>query len=180
MEAWDVLSWIAFGKIRPRPDSDEDGRTYRWGHSWVAPTLAAPEARASDNPCYIVQPVTLDDQPWDRKSYVHPAFSPEAPQWLRRLRAKARKREGRLVSYTELAAMLRAEVAANAEEDSRVTKVRHDLLEALRASKLTAWGKRDARGGEPNPAAERARPCIRRGMAANEVVEAHDGGFRII
>jgi hypothetical protein len=55
-----------------------------------------------------------------------------------------------LVSYTELAAMLRAELDADA--DSRVAKALHDLLEALRACKLTAWGKRDV--GEPNPAAQ--------------------------
>jgi len=154
MSAWDVLSWIAFKEVRPRPDSDEAiDFTYRWSDSDAGPVLEALEARASVEPYCTVQPLILDGRPWDGNSYVHRAFSPVSPKMLRWIRAKARQREARLVTYSELAATLRAELETLADENRRIGEAQHALMEELRASRLTAWAKRDIRRGEVNPAA---------------------------
>lgn len=150
MSSWDVLSWIAFAEVRPCPDSDDAiDFTFRWGDSLATDTLEALEARANDHPYYIVRHLILDGQPWDGKSYVHRAFSPAAPRLLRSIRAKARKRENRPVSFRELAVMLRAELVAIAKDDARISKARHSILELLRASKLSAWGKRETHSRVP-------------------------------
>lgn len=154
MSAWDVLSWIAFKEVRPRPDTDEAiDFTYRWSDSNAGPVLEAIEARAAIEPYCIVRPLIIDDQPWDGRSYCHRAFSPAGPNLLRWIRAKARQREGRLVTYSELAAMLRAELETLADDNRRVEPAQQELLEALRASRLTAWGKRDISGGKEDPSA---------------------------
>jgi hypothetical protein len=141
MSAWGVMSWIAFQEVRPRPGSNRA----RWGGSDVRPLLKALEARAAVEPHYIVQPLVADGLPWDGKSYTQPAFSPAAPLLLRQIRARARQREGRLVSFQELAVILRGDINAAENDSAKIRKARHALLEALRISKLTAWGKRDPR-----------------------------------
>lgn len=154
MSAWDVLSWIAFKDVRPRPGSDEAiDFAYRWSDSDAGPVLEALEARAAVEPYCVVRSLFRDRQPWDGRSYCHRAFSPIGPKMLRWIRATARQREGRLVTYPELASMLRAELATLADENRRVEQARHELMEALRASRLAAWAKRDISRGEENPAA---------------------------
>jgi hypothetical protein len=149
MSTWEILSWIAFSEVRPRDDF-----TLRWGHRNAGPVLEALEARAAPAPFCVVQPIVADDVPWDRNAYAHKAWSRDGPRMLRWIRATARQREGRLVTYAELAARLRAELEAGAEEEVQVEGARRKLLEALRAARLTAWGKLDLRQGQPNPAAQ--------------------------
>jgi hypothetical protein len=155
MSTWEILSWIAFKEVRPRGDFDDAADfTLRWGHSNAGPVLEALEARAAPAPFCVVQPIVADDVPWDRNAYAHKAWSRDGPRMLRWIRATARQREGRLVTYAELAGRLRAELEAGAEEEVQVERARRELLEALRAARLTAWGKLDLRPGQPNPAAQ--------------------------
>jgi hypothetical protein len=49
--------------------------------------------------------------------------------------------------------MLREEIEALQQDDERIEQARQILMGALRAGTLTAWGKRDARRGVPNPTA---------------------------
>jgi hypothetical protein len=135
----DALSWIAFGEIRS--DLDVLGLIERWGHSNAGPVLEALEARVAPAPFCLVQPLILDNEPWDGRSYAHKASSPAGPRMLRRIRARARQREGHLVTYSELAVRLREELEKAARDSTRMVLARQELLEALRASKLTAWGK---------------------------------------
>jgi hypothetical protein len=87
----------------------------------------AVEARASENPYCVV------------------GLSRDGPRLARQARAQARQREKRLVSYQDLTAMLRRELAPNSDANSPIRQAQGELLEALRAGKLAAWGKR----GEP-------------------------------
>jgi hypothetical protein len=73
---------------------------------------------------------------------------------LRWIRATVRQREGRLVTYAELAKRLRAELQTEAEDEAQIERARQELLEALRAARLTAWGKPNTRQGQPNPLAQ--------------------------
>ncbi len=155
MSVWEVLSWIAFNEIRPRDGfGDAADFTRRWGHSNAGPVLEALEARAAPTPFCVVQRLVADDVPWGGNAYSHKASSPDGPRMLRWIRATARHREGRLVTYAELAARLRAELETGAKEEAQIERARRKLLEALRAAKLTAWGKLDTRQGQPNPAAQ--------------------------
>jgi hypothetical protein len=62
--------------------------------------------------------------------------------------------QGRTVSFRDAAGILREELEAFQQHSEQIEQARHNLIEALRAETLTAWGKRDARRGEPNPAAQ--------------------------
>jgi hypothetical protein len=100
MSVWEVLSWIAFNKIRPRGDfGDAADFTLRWGHSNAGPVLEALEGRAAPAPFCVVQPVVADDVSWDGEAYAHRTSSPDSPRMLRWIRAMARQREARLVTY---------------------------------------------------------------------------------
>lgn len=146
MSAWAVMSWIAFKEVRRRPDDGNAIKSLarRWGGSDVRPLLKALESRAAVEPHYVVQPLIVDGLTWDGRTYTDPAFSPGAPPLLRQIRARARQRKGRLVSFQELVVMLRADIDAAENHNANIERARHSLLEALRQSKLTAWGKNGA------------------------------------
>ena len=166
---WDVLSWIAFAELRPRADgTGAVDFTLRWGHSFACPTLEALNARAASEPYCTWQPLELDGQPWDGDSYAHPASSPNGPQMLRWIARQARGRLGRVVTFEELAAILRSELDVLRRDDELVDLAKRDLLEALRAGILTGWGKRDTRRGEPNLTAE--YEAIKKEIFLNELV----------
>ncbi len=154
-EVWDVLSWIAFDELRPRPDfPDAVDFTLQWGSSSATHTLDALEARSSETPFCIWEPLALDEQPWDGRSYKHVAWSPMGPRMLRYIARQLRVKYGRTVTFREAASMLRAEAEIEKQNDELIREAKHDLMEALRSRRVTAWGKRDARNGSPNPQAE--------------------------
>jgi hypothetical protein len=137
------MCWIAFRQVREREDTNETlDFMYRWLDSDVGATLEALEARAAPEPYYLVQPLSHDGQPWDRRSYVHRAFSPQAPKLLRAIRAKARKREGRLVTFAQLAKELRSEVTRKTREEEQIDHAQKEMVETVRASRLTVWARR--------------------------------------
>jgi hypothetical protein len=157
LSTWDVLTWIAFRDLRPRPDFAEAvDFTLKWGHSSASQTLAALAARASGVPFYIWEPLILDGNPWDGDSYKHVAWSPNGPKMLRWIlrQLREKKGKGRFVRFGDAVELLRADLEAHRRHDELIGQARVELLEALRSRKLTAWGKRDLRRGEPHPAAE--------------------------
>jgi len=155
LSAWDVLSWIAFGELRPRPDvADAVAFTLMWGSTNAAQTLEALEARSSAAPFCIWEPSILDSETWDGHSFKHVAWSPTGPKMLRWIVRRLRAKHGRVVPFGEAADLLREELEAVARYNAHVEEARQELITALRARTLVAWGKRDARRGEPNPAAE--------------------------
>jgi hypothetical protein len=155
LSAWDVLSWIAFRELRPRPDLPEAvAFTLTWGCSNPAQTLEALEARSSASPFCIWEPGILDGEKWDGHSFKHVACSPTGPKMLRWIVRQLRAKQGRVVPFREAADLLRKELEAVARYNAQVEEARRELITALRARTLTAWGKRDARHGEPTLAAE--------------------------
>lgn len=170
-----VMDWIAFRQVRERDDIDETlDFVFRWSDSDVGPILEALEARADAEPYYVVQPSLYDGDPWDRRSYVHRAFSPAAPKLLRAIRAKARKREGRLVTYADLAAALRSEILHTTEENELLKHAHQKLMEAVRAARLPVWARQDVKRGHENPAAVHAPAPI--AIFMNELVTVTEWG----
>ena len=155
LSALGVLNWIAFRGVRSRSDiADAINFTVRWGHSSAGQTLEALEARASPSPFCIWEPLSLDGELWDGHSFKHVAWSPNGPKMLRWILRQLQAKQGRIVSFREAAEVLRAEVEANLRDDELIKQAKRDLMEVLRARRLTAWGKPNGRRGQPNPAAE--------------------------
>jgi hypothetical protein len=154
----ETLNWIAFPEVRPEPDDAEGiDVALRWSDSDLAVVLEALKARASAQPFYLVQPVILDGQPWDRKSYGHRLRSPSGPEGLRRIRAAARRREGRLLTFPELAQMLRHELTQLERQVRLLDEALTAVTEAVRVGKLDAWALQDTPKGELDPSAVYAR-----------------------
>src|SRR5690349_10440499 len=108
MTAWELLSRIAFGKVRPNLDPADPGIS--------ADVLRALEARAAPEPFCLYEPLILDGHPWDGISFSHPAGSPKGLELLRLIRARARLKHGRLASYGELATWMRGVLHADAHD----------------------------------------------------------------
>jgi hypothetical protein len=155
LSTWDVLSWIAFRELRPRPDNPKVvDFALTWGHSSASQILEALDARGSAAPYCIWEPLILDGEPWDGHSFKHVAWSPNGPKMLRWIVSRVGARQGRAVSFQAAGGILREKIEALQRYSAQIGRARPDLMETLRAGTLTAWGKRDARRGEPNPAAQ--------------------------
>jgi hypothetical protein len=138
MSAYEVLGWIAFKKVRGWAHRTETiGFIYQCGEFDTAAVLAALEARACPEPYCIVIPAISEMQPWGRPAPAKKMLSSEVPKLLRRVRANARQRENRLVTYSELATMLRSEM----EIRRALHRARLALTEALAAGRLVVWAK---------------------------------------
>jgi hypothetical protein len=131
MTAWEVLSRIAFGEVRPNLDPADPGIS-------MAAELRALEARAAPEPFCLYEPLILDGHPWDGISFSHPAGSPKGPELLRLIQARARLKDGRLASYGELAARLRGRLHADAHDAECLKRAAADVLNQLRGSAITA------------------------------------------
>lgn len=155
MTAWDVLCWIAFGEAQSKNfDNHNIDFVGRWGNSRPEIVLRALEARASTEPHYLVQPLIMDGQPWDGKMYANHLASPKGPRILRRIRAQARRREGRLVTFQELPKLLKSDLEKIERDDGLLTKALATLREAVRGGKLAAWGCLALERGETDQCAE--------------------------
>jgi hypothetical protein len=73
---------------------------------------------------------------------------------LRGILGQLSAKQGRIVSFRDAADMLRAELEGCAQDAQLIKQAKRDLMEMLRARRLTAWGKRSGRRGQPDPAAE--------------------------
>lgn len=76
------------------------------------------------------------------------------PPFLRDLRGRVRRGEGRLVTYADLAAMLRAELAAIEQRKAELRRAASELSDQiLRTGKPSSMGKRDLLHARPDPGA---------------------------
>ena len=150
MTACEVLTWIALGTALTKEKLDQDGldAVFLWSSSDLAAVLTALDARASSEPFYAVVRYHTGFQ--DDWRYVTRCLSPEGPRTLRWIRARARERIGRLVSYADLAATLRAEIEGYERVKVLLRCATKELLEVLRSEKMTAFGQRHFPNGDPN------------------------------
>ena len=175
LSAWDVVSWIAFRELQPRPDfPDAVDFTLKWGCSDATQTLAALEARSSDAPFCIWEPLAWDGEPWDGDSYKHVAWSPNGPKMLRWIVRQLNTKHRRIVTFREAAGILQSGLEAFQLFNVRTDEAKRELVEALRAGKLTAWGKRDLGRGALDPVAEYKE--IERRVFWDELVSVTDWG----
>jgi hypothetical protein len=87
--------------------------------------------------------------------YACKSVSPSGPALLRNIRAAARQRLGRLVSYAELLVLLDKEMQREADDDAALNRATAALMDALRRGAITAYGipsdgDGDARIGAPH------------------------------
>jgi hypothetical protein len=157
MTACEVLFWIGLGIIKTSQELHDEMMAFleRWTCLPADSVLKALEGRAATEPYCAIGILTLDGEPDVR--YAHPFLSPNGPRALRRLRAKARHREQRHVSYGELASLLADELSAEARESTQLESAAAELLKEIRAERVTAWGQPDIKWGKPNPGAVHQR-----------------------
>jgi hypothetical protein len=147
MSACEVLTWIGLG--RPLVWGDIHAATDRRLHRWMTTNLRAVEmalaARAAPFPsCAVVRNITDAPEPaW----YADRALSPKGPSWLRKIRRRASEYEGRPVSYRELLASVRADIYEHDGDAPDIADAARQVIEALRAEKLTAYGLPSSRNG---------------------------------
>lgn len=156
LTACEAMHWIAFGQTKSW--EEYDGESYdlnsRWefalggGAAVGAELREALAARILESPFC---PVSFWDDLSIDGGYRHRALSPQGPRLLQRLRAKARKRDGRLVSYREILAELENDIALIEAQTRALDIAGIELVKALRAKKLTAVGQR---GFEPPPGSD--------------------------
>jgi hypothetical protein len=155
LSTWDVVSWIAFRELQPRPDlPDAVDFTLKWGSYDATQTLAALEARSSGAPYCVWEPSALDGEKWDGSTYKHVAASPHGPKMLRSIVSQLKTKHRRIVTFREAAGILQSELEAFRLFNVRTDEAKRELVDALPAGKLTAWGKRDTRRGQPDPSAQ--------------------------
>jgi hypothetical protein len=151
----DAISWIAFRELRPPPELPRViDFTLRWECSSPDQTLAALEARASDTPFCIWEPSSLDEEPWNERSFKHVAWSPRGPKMLRWILRQLSSTSGRIVSFGEAVTTLREELEEARRWDARTDQGLEDLVHSLRLRAIEIWAKRDLPRGQENPAAQ--------------------------
>lgn len=141
--ACEALTWIVWGEARTVDRIQEDGfaAVLRWGTSELGLLHEALIGRTSPQPyCLALR------QPSGFGSVVTSAD-------LRRIRAKARRQSGKLVSFADLARQLADEINKNRTSQRLLDQANADLLEMLRAEKLSAFGQQRQSDGKPNPGA---------------------------
>jgi hypothetical protein len=149
-----VLTWIALGEPWTKERLDETGfeSLQQWLTSNLDAVLEALDARAAREPfCAVARHLTQ----WgaaarDERFYADRFLSPRGPRTLRTLRARARQRTGQLVSYADVAAELRVEMESNRCARILLDQATRDLIEALRAEQIIAYGQEDLPDGQPN------------------------------
>ena len=148
--ACEVLTWIGLGTgvVKEKLDRDAFDAMYRWSTSNLNSVLEALEARSSPEPFYAVHRSFTGFQ--DNGRYPERCLSPEGPVAVRWIRARARKRFGRLVSFAELASELRAEIEENRRMNILLHRATEELVDALRSERITAFGQRHLPNGSPN------------------------------
>ena len=143
--ATQALTWMAFGTpqtIQERDALDEEYHR-RWRCNPPDDVLALLTARAAPHPHYPWHVVTTADmplQPGRPPDFTSPFTSPKGPALARAIRGDHRRALGRLVSYGELAQMLRAEMAERDQQRTMLDDASQALWGAIWDGIATAWG----------------------------------------
>ena len=133
LTAWEVISWIAFGDLRPHPDgSERDGFQVEWGDPPAAATLDALEARAAAAPYCVWRPRIRDCRPWDGHSTTTKCRHPAVPGYFVASRDALKSANAASRHSEQLAATLRAELDEDRRGKQLVSDARRELLAALR------------------------------------------------
>jgi hypothetical protein len=137
MTACQVLTWWAFGEpqIKERFAVGQVEILDRWGTTRLGVVLEALIARVAPAPFCPLAHLG------EGRFYGDILLSPKGPRHLRAIRARARKRTGRLVSYQDLLEGLQADLGANQEEEELVEAATNELLRAVRTGKIIAHGE---------------------------------------
>ncbi len=174
MTTWQVLNWIAFrDPCRDSYPMAEDKFLVIWLHSDAVRTLQAMETMIAG----AWRP-ELQDEPPLPPDCLHPAWRPNGREWIEQLRVHVSEREGIDLSLSGLAARLRGEIEAWQGDHRAIDRARHELLEALRAEKLTGEGQ-EVRDGR-SPITTRPAPRLPRSsfVAIQTRCAAHSGCLR--
>ena len=156
MSACEVLTWIAFRRIIPQERLHclfkiSYSRWVELPEHAILIALSARSGEFSDGP-YC--PIRLPPGPWfgsDEFPSRYPHFRKEGPGLLRRIRALRRKETGRLVSYAEVADMLKDEIEDDKRVSAQIEAARVTLLDRAAGGDLVSFGIRAGDDGEPRP-----------------------------
>jgi hypothetical protein len=132
MSANYVLSWISFGHVRELDALNDLGEAYRWGHTDLHRTLAA---------VYAIIAGT-----WEPEDSRHPAWAEDGPAWINALRVRIEQQDRVALSLQKLGEMLAEHIEWHRQACALLYRAEHELLEALRGGKLTAYGRRNGAG----------------------------------
>jgi hypothetical protein len=137
MTVAEAQTWIAFGYASKLDASTDFETTMRWKHTDLHRTLVAIEAIMAGS--WV--PATTKGT-WPGETYAfHPAWNERGQEWIEGLRMHIGKQDKRDVSLDDLARMLRGEIARHQQAGLLLDRAEHELLEAQRAQKLTAYGR---------------------------------------
>jgi len=131
-----------------------DEQLERWKVRPMAHLREALEGRAALHPHCVFRYIQLPAEA--KPLFPVPAcksVSSKGPALLRSIRAAARRRLGRLVTYAELLAMLDAEMARNAVEEPALDRATEGLMDSLRRGAIAAYGVPSDAQGDPRTGA---------------------------
>jgi hypothetical protein len=141
MTGCETLTWIAFGKAQPKGQFGEAILVSFWGTTELEDLRIALAARAASTPYCPLESAFY-------KPYLVKDFF-SGPNWarsMRALRVRVRRAEGNLASFPELQDRLDRDLAWKQRAGALLDAATRALLEALRAGRTTAFGRRH--GGE--------------------------------
>jgi hypothetical protein len=146
LTACEVLTWIAFGKPLTQYCLGANGALMlgTWGTDQLGDLRIALEARAAEQPYTPL--AGAFDKPWLSDNYVGQSWAKTA----RAIRARARQREQRMVSFVDLRDQLVRERDRSLYGDKLLEMASARLQGALAAGRLTAFGRRHE-GSEHEP-----------------------------
>ena len=173
MTAYEALTWIAFGEPLTQHCLGADGALMlgTWGTDQLGDLRIALEARAAEEPYTPL--AGAFDKPWFVDSYVGQSWA----KTVRAIRARARQREQRMVSFVDLRDQLVREHNRLVHGDKLLEMASAQLRGALAASRLTAFGRRHERA-EHEPI--KATVFMDSSVSINwwDTVESESGGRR--
>lgn len=153
MSACEVLTWIGMGAAQTWEDLNNATRlrSDRWMTSELGPVETALAARAAPYPSCAISLVRPYWNPEEDQTprYTDRMLSPRGPRQLRLISGKFRRQEGRVVSFREMLAALRADLLENWRDDRGIKNAATQIMEALRAGRLIAYGQPSFENGAP-------------------------------
>jgi hypothetical protein len=135
MTACEVLTWIAFGSPLPKERLGEGDNFERWHTEQLDDLLVALDARASFEPFAPLEPAYR--KPHRMGFYVGQYWAASC----RKLRARARKSDQRLVSFGDLRDQLRDDLNRQRNGDVLIKMAAVELIERLRDGQFNGIGR---------------------------------------